>query len=566
MASQTNSRRRVSRALLTVASSLLRRCAAAALALAVALVAFAATACSSSNGGGNGPLFRLGTTAIPDSLNPFVAQQSVSNAILWFISPMVVGIDADGNPAPDFAKSWSVSPDGQTWTFNTQPEAKWSDGEPLTAEDAAWTLSTIMQFQDGPTATQAGYVAGMVSATAPNPNTLVVQYSKPIANVLSQLGMVPILPKHVWAQYASGDGKGLTTFENAAPIVSGGRFVLSSYTPKQQVLLKRNPMFYGRKPQIEALGLQMYGTDDAMITALNTGQLDGVTTVPPTLVSTLQDKFVVRSTPGPAFDDLIINSNVDQDPQHRELLDPLLREAFDHAIDRAGIIKTALLGHGQEGASIIPPVEKKWNDPQITPTPFDLTKANALLDQAGYRRGPDNVRIANGHPMSYTVIFPTGQGGYSNRMFLSIQSDFAKIGVQLRQQNLDTSAANAAIMANDYKDFELSMWGWSLQGNDPDDMLSYLTCGQLNSANDSGYCNKEWDALYEAQASAMDPVKRKAIVDQMQQIAAEKRMYLVIAYADQIEAHTKQWTDLPIILGSSFNPVSFETVRRSDGS
>ncbi|MFN6548608.1 ABC transporter substrate-binding protein [Mycolicibacterium nivoides] len=532
----------------------------------IVLAAAGATGCGSTTGSAEDALFRLGMTAIPDSLNPFVAQQSVSNAILSFIYPLLVAIDAQGDPAPDFAQKWSVSPDGRTWTFSTQPDAKWSDGQPLTAEDAAWTLNTIVKFKDGPTANQAGYVTGMASASAPNPTTVVVQYEKPIANVLSQLSVVPLLPKHVWEQYAEGDGRALTAFENAAPIVSGGRFRLAKHVAKQQVLLERNSDFYGRRPQIHALGIQIFGSDDAMIAALNTGQLDGVMAVAPTLVASLQDKYIVRSSPYPSFDDLIINSNPNQNPKQRELLDPLLREAFDHAIDRPGIIKTALLGYAQEGASIVPPAEKMWNDPSITPTPFDLAKANELLDRAGYQLGPNNVRIANGHPMSYTVVVPTGQGSYISRMFLAIQSDFAKIGVQLQQQNLDASAAMTAIMANDYRQFQLALWGWSLQGTDPDDVLSYLTCAQLNSANDNGYCTNEWDALYEAQSSEMNPTKRKLLVDRMQKIAAAERGHLVIAYPDQIEAHTKEWTDLPIILGTSFNPVSFETLRRSNGS
>src|SRR5260370_32086736 len=108
--------------------------------------------------------------------------------------------------APDFARSWQVSPDGKTWTFHTQPNAKWSDGKPLTAADAAWTLNTIIKFQAGGTANSAGYVAHKKSAAAPNATTLVLIYSRPVGNVLAQMQQTAILPEHILAQYATRPG------------------------------------------------------------------------------------------------------------------------------------------------------------------------------------------------------------------------------------------------------------------------------------------------------------------------------------------------------------------------
>src|SRR5262249_30848862 len=157
------------------------------------------------------------------------------------------------------------------------------------------------------------------------------------------------------------------------------------------------------KPHIDGLGLQFFGTNDAMITALKGGQLDGVTVVPPTAVGAVKAAhFMVPVSQGVVFDDFIINSNPKQNASHRELLNPLLREAFDAAIDRKAIVATSLLGYGTLGSTIIPPATGHWSDPAITPTPFSLAKANQLLNQAGYKMGAGGVRIAAGHPMSYT--------------------------------------------------------------------------------------------------------------------------------------------------------------------
>jgi peptide/nickel transport system substrate-binding protein len=547
-----------------------RRPAARLIAVAVA-VTLAAAACGGNGSGSSvkdGGVFRLGSPSSIDSLNPFVAFQADAYSTFEYIYPELVQYNAALQFVPDFARSWSESANGLTWTFHTQPGAKWSDGKPLTAADAAWTYSIILKYQDGATANSAGYVAHLKSAVAPNATTLVLTYKRPVANVLSQVQQVPILPEHVWAKYATGNGKALTRFTNNAPIVSGGPFILTKYTPKQIALFKRNPTFYGPKPHIDGFGLQFFQTSDAMITALKSHQLDGVEVpVPPTSVATLKAAhFVVPSTPGDAFDDFIINANPQQEASHKELVNPLLRQAFDDAIDRQAIVSTSLLGHGKPGASIIPPVTGHWSDPSIKPAPFSLTKANQLLDQAGYKMGPNGVRMADGHPMSYTVIMPTDiQNTYGQRSFQIIQPDFKKIGVQLNLKVLDDSAAYNAITANDYKNFEISMWDW-FPLTDPDFMLSVLTCGSWNVWNDTGYCSKAYDSLYQAQSAATRPAKRQQIVYQMQQMIASQRVYLVIDYPDSIEAHSPAWSDLPLIAGSSFTSMSkipFESVHQA---
>jgi peptide/nickel transport system substrate-binding protein len=531
-----------------------------------AVVALAAAGCGAQPAGSvkQGGVFNLGSDTSIDSLNPFVAFQTDAYTTFDYIYPTLVQYNTKTQLAPDFATSWATSDGGKVWTFHTVKGAKWSDGKPLTAADAAWTFATILKYQSGPTANSAGYVAHMVSATAPDADTLVLTYKQPVANVLSQVQQVQILPEHVWAKYATGKGKDLTTFANNAPIVSGGPFILFKYTAKQSALFKRNPNFYGAKPHIDGLALEFYTNDDAMIAALKSGQLDGVESVPNTSVANLtKAHFVVSKTPGDAFDDLIINDNPNQLASHRELMNPLVREAFDYAINRQQIVNTSLLGYGKPGSTIIPPVTGSWSDPSIKPTPFSLSKANALLDQAGFKKGANGIRIADGHPMTYIVIMPADTTDrYGARSFAIIQNDYKQIGVQLTPQDLDNSAAYNALTANDYKNFELSMWDWYPE-TDPDFMLSVLTCGSWSVWNDTGYCSKQYDGLYSAQSAAMATAQRQQVVYQMQQMIAQARTYLVIDYPDSIEAHSPKWAGLSLVAGSSWtsqSTIPFESV------
>src|SRR3989440_8184547 len=155
------------------------------------ILALTATGCggggggSSSNASGSGT-FRLGTASGIDSLNPYVAFNQDAYSTFEYIYPVLVQYDSKLHYAPFFARSWHTSKDGKTWTFKTQPHAKWSDGKPLTAADAAWTINTDLEYANGATANVAGLVAHITHASAPNATTLVVHYKQAAGNVLGQ--------------------------------------------------------------------------------------------------------------------------------------------------------------------------------------------------------------------------------------------------------------------------------------------------------------------------------------------------------------------------------------------
>lgn len=528
-----------------------------------ALVMTAALAACSS-GGSSGTVLRIGATASIDSLNPFVSSSDYSSVVYQYSYPHLTEYDTRKlTVVPSFARSWTTSADGTEWTFTTRSGAQWSDGKPLTAKDAAFTFSMIIKYQNGPTGQLAGFVNGMTSATAPNATTLVLHYAHRVSNVLAQMQQVPILPQHVWASLATGNGKKISTFQNGAPMVSGGPFELTQYKKDQLALFDRNPHWWGAtKPRITGFGLQFFANADAMVTALKTKQVDMIgESTPATAVASLKKAgMVVQTTPSVGFYDFIINTNPKK-TQHRELLDPKVRESFEYAIDRGAIDKTAWLGYSEPGSTIVAPATG-WHDNSITGLPFDPAKANAILDGLGYARGSDGIRVADGHPMSYQVIFPTEINGAGDRMFQIIQDDFKTIGVALTMRKMDTDAATTAINGSDnkYTGFDLAMWDW-IPPVDPDFQLSVLTCSQWGNNSDSGYCNPAYDALYKEQGAAPDRASRQAIIDKMQQIAFDDRPYIVLNYQDVIEAHSPSWTGfLMSPLVGSVNNLSTQTL------
>jgi peptide/nickel transport system substrate-binding protein len=545
----------------------------------VALVAVAAllgAACSSASSSGSqnvvkqGGILRIGTLEGIDSLNPFVGFNQDSYSTWFYVYPSLVQYDLHTYKfIPNFATSWQTSPDGLTWTFHLAPNAKWSDGKPLTAADVAWTVNTIIKYQNGPAGLWAGSVAHLAGVKATNPTTVVATYKQPVANALSNLGFIPILPRQVWGKYATGNGSGLKRYPNALPggkpLVSGGPFVLVRYTPNQVAVFKRNPDFYGVKPHLDGFGLQFFQSPDAMVTAMKAGQLDAIEHLPPTAVASVKAAgFHVAVGPSLEFRDFIFNSNPKK-PQRRELLNPKVRMAFEYAINRQQIVKTAWLGYATPGSTIVVPAEITsgihWHNSAIKPLPFDIARANQILDSLGYARGANGIRMADGHPMSYTVIFPHAEVGPGYRAFLIIQSDLKQIGVQIHPQPLDDTAAFNAITAPGikYLNFDLAMWDW-LPGMDPDFILSILGCNQYGSWSDSGYCNPAYDQLYQAQGVAVNPQQRLRIVDQMQEMIYAARPYIVLTNDDEVDAWSPHFAGIVESPQSLFNSLSLQSL------
>jgi peptide/nickel transport system substrate-binding protein len=539
------------------------------------------SACSSASeeqggqGASGGPIkeggvLRIGTSSGLTSLNPFVGFNQDDYSVWAYIYPNLLQYDTTTpmyDLLPGFAEDWSQSADGLTVTFHTVPNATWSDGEPLTAEDAVWTLNMIKEYEKGPTGQWAASVTFMETIEATDENTVVATFDRPAGTALTDLGMTPILPPQVWEQYATGDGKAVRTFpnepENGQPLVGGGPFILTEYRKNDIALFEKNPTYYGTKPHIDGFGLQFFKDEDAMITALKTDQLDAINEIPSTSVETLKAAGMeVYEGPALALRDLIFNVSPDK-TQHRELLNPQVREAMEYAIDRGSIVETAWLGYASPGSTIIPEGNATqgvdWHNPDIQPLPYDPDQANQILDSLGYTLGPDGVRIADGVPMEYEVVFPLDEAGAGDRAFRIMQEGFKEIGVNLIQKRLDTNAAWNAMYSDGEYIFDLAMWDW-FPAADPDFILGVLTCDQWGNWNDTGYCSEEYDKLYGESKSAIDPKERQKVVFEMQQMAFNDRPYIILTYDTRLDAWSTKWTGFVPSIQGIFNNFSTQSL------
>jgi peptide/nickel transport system substrate-binding protein len=525
---------------------------------------------------GPGGFLRIGTIAVINSMNPWITDDQLALDTQSDMYPRLIQYNLKTlDFEPDFASKWTLTDHGLKYTFTTRAKAEWSDGTPLTAADAAWTIATMVRLRGGAAALWASAVAGVVSAVAPNPTTVVVTFRKPAGDALANLEQIPILPQHVWAPYAVGKGKALKGVANVPtsghPVVSGGPFMFVKYTYDEAIVFARNPHYYGPPAHIAGFGVELFSNDDALVAAMRAGEIDAATgdpNLPPTDVRPLKSGgFRIIALPAVAYNDLIINTNPKM-TNHRELLNPNVRKAFEYATDRQTIDNVAYLGYAQAAQSIVPSASGKWYDPAVKPLPYSIADANALLNAAGYKMGPGGVRIADGHPMSYTVYLSEDNGGEGVRTGEIMTNDFAKIGVKLSFQLTDDDALNSDLTADHYRKFDLGMWGWDTF-IDPTYILDAMTCSQWYDNSDSGYCNPTYDKLFKEQASTTNVAKRRAIVYRMQRIVANARPYIVLQDLDVLEAWRPRWTDIVESPDGWFNQFSSDgqtSVRLAPGA
>ena len=541
--------------------------------VAAALVVMTAAGCgtgvsnSSSGSAGTvkkGGILNVGTISSIDSLNPFIAISSQAYNAFVMEYPQLVqygpGIKLEG----DWATSWKVSNGGKTYTFHLKPGGKWSDGVPLTAEDAAWTGNTIIKYKSGASAVLAAALTHVKNMAAPNPTTLVVNYDQPIGNALAQLEQFWVLPKHVWDKQVGNNGKDLKTYrpEQHLPTVAAGPYTITSYAEKGTTVFKPNPYFYGPKSNAAAVALTDYTNSTSMIADLQSGTLDFVDQVPFDAAQSVKNSgtFNVDQGAGAEVTNITFNSNPAK-PKNRELLDPKVKEALEYATDRQQIAKTVFQGFAFPWANLISKQSQGagWVNPAVKPLPFDIAKANQILDGLGYMRGSNGIRevpattgkyAQPAHEMSYDMMVTTALDFSGQREFDVIANDWAKIGVKINFQNGgDSQQAYAIETAGNYTKYDMALWDW-VGYVDPDFMLSVLTRPQWFSWSDTGYNNSPYDAEYTKQGTLTDFKQRQALVWKMEQQAYDQRQYIQLVNEELVTANAKGWTGFYPQLGA----------------
>jgi peptide/nickel transport system substrate-binding protein len=496
-------------------------------------------------------VLRVGWTTDPDSLNPFIGIETSSYEIFGLNYDFLTSWDAATlETRPGLAESWTSSEDGKVWTFKLREDVKWHDGEAFTAADVAFTYDYIMDNEMG---MFLSFTTSIDSVTAVDDYTVEFACSQPKANMLSLV--IPILPEHVWSKIDPGDAE--DSFENPAPIVGTGPFQVVERKNSDFVRLQANEDYFGGTPQVDEVIFQTYQNADTMAQDLLSGQLDAATELLPATFPNVEkdERFdVSTSDPFRLVHDLGFNCT---DPKvypktkgNPVLLDPAFRRALNYAIDKDKICEIAYSGYAVPAETVI--VSDYYTDPDWHWTPpddvrytFDLDKANAELDAAGYTDDDgDGIREYKGKPISLRFwVLKRSPERQSAGKFMT--GWFTDIGLDIKYEVLDEGVLIDRMWNYEgdefAPDFDMFLWGWS--GDiDPDFLLAAFTTGQIENWSDCNWSSAEYDDLYLQQQRAIDPIERQAIIHDMQELVYRESPEIFFAQPGVLTAwNTDEW-------------------------
>jgi peptide/nickel transport system substrate-binding protein len=511
------------------------------LAAGTAMLALAAFVAPAPAGAATKPsVFTVGDTQNIDTMNPIVGV-SVPAYEAWNIQYATVTDKSpkDFSPIPGLAESWKSSADKRTWTYTMRANQKWSDGQPLTAEDVAYTIN---QARKEEWLNYTSVVANL-TAKAQDDQTLVVHTSVPDPK-LPTLDMY-VLPKHIWEKQ---DAKAITKYD-ALDGVGSGPFTLEHLEKGQFARFKANPNYYGGKPAVDHVVLRGFDNPDAMVAALKRGEIDAAEDVPGTAFHQLEKDPSIQTVQGyqGAMEELGINGGAGLKKPHPALLDLRVRQAIAHAIDKKTIVDRAQAGLGKPADTLSVSPNPVWS-PQIPAEEqfdFNLAKARQILDDAGYKdTNGDGIREmpGGGRPLKFRYAVRT-EGDVGPPIAELISGWLRQIGIATTQKVYDDSRLTEELGKGNY---DLFVWGWT-PFVDPDQMVSYFTCDQVsndpedptNYYNDASWCDKQYDALYKQSKVELDKAKRVELVHQMLTRFYESATYDVLYVYPDAQAYRK---------------------------
>jgi peptide/nickel transport system substrate-binding protein len=496
-------------------------------------------------------IYRVGWTGDADNLNPFIGYVSPSFEVWYLTYDSLIGYDpatlspTEGENATGLATGWTTSEDGLTWTFTLRQNATWDDGEPLTADDVAFTYNYIIQ-NDMENFT--AYTNLIETVTAIDDYTVEFQCSKPKPDMTRH--WVPILPEHVWSGMSAKDaGK---NFQNPPPIVGSGPFKCMEWKKNSYIKMVANPNWWGPKPKIDEIYFMYFTNADTMVQDLKSGNIDGCVDLNASQMALFENEpdIEARAISIDGFNELGFNCYDGASGAHPAIKDWKFRQALNWACDLQKGVDLTWLGYTVPGTTIIPPnyysdPDWHWDPPADVKYTYDPEMAKQKLDEAGYPDSDgDGVREYKGEPIELGLISRV-ESTESQQLAKLIAGWFKDVGIKVKVETMD----EGALMDKMYNyegdtftpDLDMFLWGWYLDF-DPGSMLSYFTQDQIESWSDCNWWDQEYEDLYKLQSEELDATKRKEYIDRMQQILYEQTPYIVTDYGPDFEAfNTAKW-------------------------
>ena len=517
-------------------------------------------ACEPGIPGGRIALSLLGN---PRTFNPVLGMDAASDGVIRLLFSPLVEMNLESQEVePGLAESWSVAPDQKTWTFKLRRNLRWSDGEPLTADDVVFTWNDVMYNPKFNRMTFELFRGSGKNFEVTKVDDLTVRVVTPVvfAPFLEYFGsVVMILPKHMLKKSVENGGflNAYAVTNKPEMIVGSGPFRLKEFQSQRSVLLERNPEYWTvdkrgqRLPYFDEVQLFIAGSQIEFQSLFFKGRSAAYENVRPEEAWEVQQAStnghfqIIDLGVGVQRDFLWFNQDPGTDKNGKPFVDPAkskwfrdkrFRQAISCAINREQIIHDVYNGRAQAVYGFLSADNKKWNNPAVPQYSYDPKKAAALLAQMGMTNHASDgmLQDADGHPVEFGLI-SSSENPVRNGIAARLEEDLRKLGVKLDYEPLAFPKMLDRI--NNTMRYESASMGFGGGGVDPASQMNVLKSDaplhqwfpmQRTPATD---WEKRIDVLMDDQMRTLDFQQRKKDFDEVQAIWADEMPMICIASA-----------------------------------
>ena len=496
----------------------------------------------------------------PRTFNPVLVIDNFSRTIQERLFADLVHINRQTlRTEPSLATSWTVTPDGRTYTMKLRPGLKFSDGHPFTADDVVFTFDVYLDEKVHAPQRDLLIVGGKpIEVRKKDDTTVTVTLAEPYAVADRMFDGISILPKHLLADaHAAGTIARAWGLDTAPASIAGlGAFRLKEYVPGERVVLERNPYYWkrdargGALPYLDRLVFEVVPSPDTEFLRFQSGGLDVMSRLTAeqfgSLAPSNPNYRAVNAGPGLEYNFLFFNLNdaPAASPDVARKLGWFRQEAFRHAvsaaIDRQAVVSLVYRGLAEPLWGPITRGNRAWLNDRVPRPPRSLDRARALLKGAGFTWRDDGTLLDRaGTPVAFSVMVQAGSQP-RRQMATVIQNDLAQIGIGVSIAPLDSGALQNRVLNT--RDYDACILGILSGDADPNtDINIWLSSGAQHFWRPSGAsAATPWeaaiDSLMRQQMAARAVPDRKKMFDSVQALLAEHEPMIFLASPDILVA------------------------------
>lgn len=425
------------------------------------------------------------------------------------------------------AESYTVSKDGLQYTFKLRKGVKWHDGSEFTVDDVKYTYEYYMNPANA--ANKAINFVNVAKVEIPDKYTAVVKLKEPFAPFLVSTATEFILN----AKYHGRIGE---KAYKSQPMGTGP-FKLREWRPAEFTIVDAFDQHFRGRPNIDSFRQDVVPEASVRAIALRSGSSDSATwplLAEDNLQFEANNGFVVFRTSSTGVNHFPINNKLPQ------FSDKRVRQAMMYAIDRQRLIDDVFKGTAVIAHSIYPPAMRTWYERSVKTYPYNQTRARALLEEAGWKMGPGNVRAKDNQRLSFTCAVITGDRARRPEAEI-VQQDLAGVGIEMRIVERPVATILAQLPKGEL-DASLFNWTYNTNATEPDPQSTLKSGGVRNFAS---YNNPRMDELLAQGLREIDVKKRAKIYSEVQKIFVEDVPVLYVMYWDWFNVFNKRIKGLP---------------------